>query len=102
MSTSNLSTATETRPGGPPPGLEGFAIMRWSVKNPPADPAVSFTGKTVLVTGSNVGLGYEAAIKYAQKGASKLILAVRSVDKGEQAKSEIIEKTGREDRKSVV
>ena len=62
----------------PPPGLSELATARWGVKHPPIDPDVTFAGKTVLVTGASAGLGFEAAVKYAQKGTSKLILAVRS------------------------
>ncbi|KAL6711118.1 oxidation resistance protein 1 [Coniothyrium glycines] len=62
----------------PPPGMNEFTTCRWSVKHPPTDPIMTFTGKTVLVTVANTGLGFEAAVKYVQKGASKLILAVRS------------------------
>jgi NAD(P)-dependent dehydrogenase (short-subunit alcohol dehydrogenase family) len=54
----------------------------------------SFKGKTVIVTGSNVGLGKEAARHYARMGAGKLILAVRSVDKGQLAKEDIVRTTG--------
>ena len=46
-------------------------------------------GKTVIVTGSNVGLGLEAARHIARLGASKLILAVRDTKKGAAAKSSI-------------
>lgn len=50
---------------------------------PPTDHSdISFSGKTILVTGSNVGLGAEAAHKFAAQGAKRLILAVRSPDKG--------------------
>jgi hypothetical protein len=69
----------------PQPHLTGLAKLRWAVKNTPADPDVSFASKTVLSTGANVGLGFEAAVKSAQKGCSKLILAVRSYPKGEEA-----------------
>lgn len=67
----------------------------WEARNPPADPTnLSFKGKTVLVTGANSGMGFHAAIKYAQLGTSKLILAVRSKEKGEAAKTSIIKQTG--------
>ena len=80
--------------GGVPHTLGTFWRLRWSVKNPPADPDVSFAGRTVLVVGANSGLGFESAVKYAQKGAAKLILGVRSAPKGEEAKKEIVQRTG--------
>ncbi|KAK3943683.1 hypothetical protein QBC46DRAFT_28136 [Diplogelasinospora grovesii] len=94
MSDLNLITAHE-QPGGPPLGLELMGKLRWGVKHPPADPTVSFAGKTVLVTGANTGLGFEAAVKYAALGASKLILGVRSADKGEAARQRIVQRSGR-------
>ncbi|MEP7134500.1 MAG: oxidoreductase [Chloroflexota bacterium] len=42
------------------------------------------TGKVVIVTGGNSGIGYEAALALAGKNA-QVILAVRSMDKGEEA-----------------
>jgi len=59
----------------------------------PTDTSV-FKDRAVLVTGANSGLGHAAAIKYAVLGASPLILAVRSQEKGEQAKEAIIQATG--------
>ncbi|KAF2398077.1 NAD(P)-binding protein [Trichodelitschia bisporula] len=53
------------------------------------DPTGSFAGKTIIVTGSNTGLGLEAAIKFTQLNASRLILAVRDPSKGEAAKATI-------------
>ena len=53
------------------------------------EPTQSFHGQTVIVTGSNVGLGKEAAKHIARLGAAKLILAVRTLSKGEAAKQEI-------------
>ena len=41
------------------------------------------TGRTVIVTGSNVGLGKEAARQFLAMRPAKLILAVRSIQKGE-------------------
>jgi NAD(P)-dependent dehydrogenase (short-subunit alcohol dehydrogenase family) len=68
--------------------------MYWAAHHPPADPVVSFVGKTILVTGANTGLGFQAAVKYAALGASSLILAARSLQKGEAAKNEIVRRTG--------
>jgi retinol dehydrogenase 12 len=57
----------------------------------------SFSGQTVIITGANVGLGLEAAKQIAALGCSRLILAVRTVSKGEVAKEEILKSTGRTD-----
>ena len=43
-------------------------------------------GKTYIVTGSNTGLGFECAKHFVQLSAKRVILAVRTVDKGEAAK----------------
>ncbi|KAK3382364.1 hypothetical protein B0T24DRAFT_10220 [Lasiosphaeria ovina] len=94
MANTNIITARES-PGGPPPGASDLAVMRWGAKHPPADPAVSFAGQTVLVTGANTGLGFEAAVKFSALGADKLILGVRSAERGEAARARILERTGR-------
>jgi NAD(P)-dependent dehydrogenase (short-subunit alcohol dehydrogenase family) len=66
-------------------------IAMWKAKhNPPLGPTEDFTGKTVIVTGANTGLGYEAALKFVSLHAQKVILAVRSIEKGESAKAKII------------
>ena len=41
-------------------------------------------GGVAVVTGANTGLGYETAKALAERGAS-VVLAVRNVEKGEQA-----------------
>ncbi|MDR2973477.1 MAG: SDR family oxidoreductase [Propionibacteriaceae bacterium] len=46
------------------------------------------TGRRVIVTGANSGTGKEAAKRLAAAGAS-VIMAVRSLDKGENARTEI-------------
>lgn len=46
-------------------------------------------GGTFIVTGSNTGLGLEAARHFVALGAAKVILAVRSIDKGQLAKADI-------------
>ncbi|KAI8947275.1 short-chain dehydrogenase/reductase [Xylaria longipes] len=71
----------------PPPLSEQF----WDARHPPANPThLSFKGKTILVTGANTGMGFQAALKYAQLGTSTLILAVRDANKGEAAKARIM------------
>ena len=52
----------------------------WTTENIP-----DLTGKVIIVTGGNSGLGYESVKAFAKKGA-EVILASRSVDKGEAAK----------------
>lgn len=49
----------------------------------------NLTGKTIIVTGGNSGLGYESVKAFAQKGA-EVILACRTIEKGQKAKSEIM------------
>ncbi|EXL74904.1 hypothetical protein FOPG_10017 [Fusarium oxysporum f. sp. conglutinans race 2 54008] len=58
-------------------------------------PTKKSTGQTIIVTGSNVGLGLEAARHFVRLDASKVILAVRTVKKGEAAAASIEETTGR-------
>lgn len=63
----------------------------------PTYPTTRCDGKTVVVTGSNVGLGKEAARHFTRLGAKHVILAVRSLSKGEAAKEDIESSTGRKD-----
>ncbi|OCL01740.1 short-chain dehydrogenase [Glonium stellatum] len=56
-------------------------------------PTGSYENKTVVITGSNVGLGKEAARHFARLGASTLILAVRNLEKGDAAKKDIEQST---------
>ncbi|KAL2878032.1 hypothetical protein SGCOL_006559 [Colletotrichum sp. CLE4] len=60
-------------------------------------PSDDCAGRTIIVTGSNVGLGIEAARHFVRLNAAKVILAVRSTDKGEAAKTDIELTTGRRD-----
>ncbi|KAH8697818.1 putative 3-oxoacyl-reductase [Talaromyces proteolyticus] len=53
-------------------------------------PDLDLSGQTILITGANSGIGREAAIKCAHLKASRLILAVRSVSKGEEVKTQIL------------
>ncbi|GAB5491531.1 MAG: oxidoreductase [Phototrophicaceae bacterium] len=56
----------------------------WSAKDIP-----NLNGKIIVITGANSGLGFECSKVLAQKGAT-IIMAVRTVAKGEQAKANIL------------
>jgi NAD(P)-dependent dehydrogenase (short-subunit alcohol dehydrogenase family) len=49
--------------------------------------------KTVIITGSNKGLGKEATKQIAKLGA-KIYMACRSLDSANQAREEIVRETG--------
>ncbi|MFW9943563.1 MAG: SDR family oxidoreductase [Candidatus Sifarchaeia archaeon] len=50
-------------------------------------------GKVCIVTGSNSGIGKETALALAEMGAT-VVMAVRDAEKGENARTEILEQTG--------
>ncbi|KIX03189.1 uncharacterized protein Z518_06741 [Rhinocladiella mackenziei CBS 650.93] len=54
----------------------------------------SFKGQTVLVTGSNTGVGLESARHVLRMGAAKIILGVRTLVKGKAAKEDLTASTG--------
>ncbi|KAJ5371905.1 Short-chain dehydrogenase/reductase SDR [Penicillium concentricum] len=65
-----------------------FIYNQLTVK-PVAVQGVSLAGKTALVTGSNTGVGLETSRQLLDLGLSKLILAVRSEEKGQAAKKKL-------------
>ncbi|KAK0443239.1 hypothetical protein EV421DRAFT_1710192 [Armillaria borealis] len=52
--------------------------------NPPVV-TVDLTGKTVVVIGANIGLGFEASKHFARMNPERLILACRNEEKGKDA-----------------
>lgn len=56
---------------------------KWTTSDIP-----DLSGKVIIVTGGNIGLGYESVKAFAEKGA-EVILACRSIEKGDKAKAEI-------------
>ena len=54
----------------------GLAADKWTVADIP-----DLSGKVIIVTGANSGIGYEAAMEFARHGA-ETILASRSIEKG--------------------
>ncbi|KAI0485710.1 hypothetical protein F4859DRAFT_472183 [Xylaria cf. heliscus] len=82
-------------------GIRDFLYSQLLVT--PNIPDNSFQGQTVVVTGANSGLGLEAARYFYRLNASKLILAVRSLSKGEAAKEDIVRSvTSRSDGASAI
>jgi NAD(P)-dependent dehydrogenase (short-subunit alcohol dehydrogenase family) len=57
---------------------------KWTLENMPG-----LSDKVIIVTGGNSGLGYESVKAFVEKGA-KVILTSRSIEKGETAKAEIL------------
>lgn len=56
-------------------------------------PNVDLQGKRALVTGANVGIGREAALELAKRGAEVWLLC-RNAKKAEDARAEIVKETG--------
>ncbi|KAL9624862.1 MAG: hypothetical protein Q9160_000909 [Pyrenula sp. 1 TL-2023] len=74
------------------PFLTDFLWSQFFVR--PTYPSKDRTGETIIVTGSNIGLGLEAARHFARLNA-KVILAVRNIPAGEEAKESIEASTGK-------
>ncbi|OJD12493.1 hypothetical protein AJ78_06919 [Emergomyces pasteurianus Ep9510] len=66
----------------------GPARLFWQVVSQPSLPEADFTGKTVIVTGANVGLGKEAVKHFVRLGAT-VIGTTRSSTKAAAAIGEI-------------
>lgn len=56
---------------------------KWTTNNIP-----DLTGKVIIVTGGNSGLGYESVKAFAEKGA-EVVLASRSLERGNAAKKQM-------------
>jgi NAD(P)-dependent dehydrogenase (short-subunit alcohol dehydrogenase family) len=54
------------------------------------------TGKTVVITGGNTGIGKEAAVRLASLGA-RVVISSRSEERGSAARQEIAERSGNDD-----
>ena len=72
-----------------------IAFLRSQLFFHPPYPTKKYTDQTIIVTGSNAGLGLEASRHFVRLDAAKVILAVRNLEKGEAAKQSIEASTGR-------
>jgi len=57
---------------------------------PDLPPNTTLEGRSVLITGANVGLGYHAALQALQLGASPLYIAVRTTAKGKTTRESLL------------
>ena len=71
-------------------GFFGFLYRQLAFTPRPVAATKSLEGRTVLITGANIGLGLEAARELSLHKPLRLILAVRDTAKGEAAKNAIL------------
>ncbi|EXJ53971.1 hypothetical protein A1O7_09308 [Cladophialophora yegresii CBS 114405] len=70
------------------PGIIQFLGGQFST---PPMPQTDLTGRSILVTGANTGLGLDAARLLARMNCTTIVLACRSLAKGEKAKEAVLQ-----------
>ena len=65
--------------------LSPFQFLREQLATVPPVEHEDLSGKTVVVIGANVGLGFEAAKHFARMNPGRIILGCRSKERGEAA-----------------
>jgi NAD(P)-dependent dehydrogenase (short-subunit alcohol dehydrogenase family) len=75
------------------PTFTSFVTDQWTTL-PIVPTAQDCKGKTYIITGANTGLGFECAKHLVALSAKRVILGVRSLSKGDEAKAKIEEETG--------
>lgn len=76
-------------------GMGSTILSNLFVTLPVPESKPGLSESTVIVTGSNTGLGFEASQHLLRIGVGKLIMAVRNIEKGENARSELLKLTSR-------
>jgi retinol dehydrogenase-12 len=67
--------------------LTASQFLREQLATVPPIQHEDLSGKTVVITGANVGLGFEAAVHFARMNPDRIILGCRSKERGEAAAS---------------
>jgi retinol dehydrogenase 12 len=65
--------------------LSFFGFLREQLATVPPVEHEDLSGKTIVVIGANVGLGFEAAKHFARMNPDRIILGCRSKERGEAA-----------------
>ncbi len=68
---------------------------------PPLLTKEDYSGRIVIITGANTGIGKEAVYKFAALGALKIIMGVRDTKKGETTKAALEARLGTTDQLEV-
>ena len=76
------------------PGFLGFVAEQYT-RLPLIDPPADVEKGTYIITGANTGLGYECAKHLIEFGAARVIIAIRSLEKGNAALARLRKETGR-------
>lgn len=75
--------------------MSALSFLRSQLFITPPLPTYDFSGQTVIITGANRGIGLEAARHLLRLNAERVILAVRSIERGQDAADELEKSTGR-------
>jgi len=76
--------------------LSFFQFLREQLTTVPPVEHEDLSGKTVVVIGANIGLGFEAAKHFARMNPDRIILGCRSKERGEAAATKLKTETGYE------
>ncbi|KAL3450553.1 hypothetical protein BJX65DRAFT_305388 [Aspergillus insuetus] len=75
--------------------MSALSFLRSQLFVTPPLPTYDFTGQTIIITGANRGIGLEAARHLLKLNAARVILAVRSAKRGQDAAAGLEKSTGR-------
>ena len=71
-------------------GLQSFWVLATQFYRIPKVPQVNLTGRTILITGANSGMGYDLARHLIKSRPETLVIVCRRLDAGEKARKEIL------------